>query len=113
MDQSLSEFVQELKDSIPLPKLERIAIDRPESALYNIHKRAIPFTNNPLDKVVVLGLTRHEADKETLKFIKREAKRRSEIASDDPQVFFHYDIVPVEALPFERSVFYNEGSPIQ
>ena len=105
-------FVQELRNSLPEPKLKpRPVVQRDVDALYNIHKRSIPVS---LDKPIVIGLTRTEADLEVVKLIQKEAKRRVAQIIDEPEtkVFFYFDIIPCEPLPEERSVYYNEGSPV-
>lgn len=105
-------FVQELRQSLPEPKLRpRPVIHRDVNALYNINKRSLPPS---MDKPVVIGLTRAEADLEVVKLINKEAKRRVNQVLDEPEVkvFFYFDILPQDPIPEERSVFYNEGSPV-
>ncbi len=109
---SLTEFVEELRSSLPIPYYpKKLVIDRPESTLYNIHKRSIPVS---IDKPIVIGVTRDEADKELLRLIHQESKRRvTQVQSQTENiVYFYFDIIPMEPMPFERDVYYNDGSPV-
>lgn len=134
--QTLSEFVEELRGSLPVfepiktakkkrarkpkliierdqnlqaPIIQRIVPSYPVGTLFNIYKRAVPFADGPLNKMVLLGLTRAEADIEVVKLIRKEQTRRN---ADETNVFFMYDIVPMEPKNGEHSPFYNEGSPV-
>ena len=110
--ESLVEFTTELRNSLPIPKLQRKPIAlRDPSALYNIHKRSVPPC---IDKPIVIGVPRVEADLEVVKFIQKEEKRRTQQIMDEPEtnVFFYFDIIPQDAKPFERDIYYNEGSPV-
>lgn len=109
---NLEEWCAALRATLPMPKLNRKPItQRGIDTLYNIHKRSMPPA---VDKPVVIGLTRTDADLEVVKFIQKEAKRRVQQIMDEPEqnVFFYFDIVPQDAKQFEKDIYYNEGSPI-
>lgn len=108
---SLQDFVNDLKDEVfkvmPMPKAGRV-VERPADQLYNIHKRSMPIAT---DKVVLIGLKREDADKELLKLLRRENKRRNEMSPrEDMQVFYYFDVVPQDCTAEEKSIYYNEGS---
>lgn len=100
---SLVEFTNELRNSLPIPEIKRRQIvERAEGTLYNIHKRSLPVG---IDKIVFIGLLRSEADKEILKLIYKESKRRNE---ENNNQFFYFDIIPIESTENEQSIYYNE-----
>lgn len=103
----LLEFTNELRNSLPIPELpKQQRQERPKGTLYNIHKRSLPIG---FDKIIVIGLLRDEADKETLRLIHKESKRRNEEMND---VFYYFDIVPMEANERESSIYFNETGVI-
>lgn len=100
----LQDFIDVLRNSLPVPEIpKKTVIDRPEGTLYNIHKRSIPPA---LDKIVVIGVSRIEALKEIDRLLLKECKRRN-LEGYEPSYYF--DIVPMEASAFEKSIYYNEG----
>lgn len=97
---------EELNDILKSLLTKVKTIKKNEGTLYNIHKRSIPVS---IDKVVVLGVTKAEADLEVKRLIEKERIRRNQTNED---IFFFFDIISVEATPEEKSIFYNEGSPV-
>lgn len=103
----IKEEIKELLISLPSPVMfKRETTKRADDELYNIHKRSIPIS---IDKPVVVGVTKEEGEKEVKRLVEREVKRRN---STNENIFFIFDLVPVKATPAERSIFYNEGSPV-
>lgn len=111
-------FIEEFRNKVrvidgEVEDVRRVRYDEAETLiepLFSIYKRAIPFTQHPLNRMVATGMPRKEADEMTVKLIRKEAVRRVEDISQN--VFFSYDIVPMDATAEEKSPFYNEGSPI-
>lgn len=104
MNDTLEEFINELRNSLPVPSLpKRVVFERPVGALYNIHKRSMPIG---VDKIIVIGLTRTEADVELLRLIHREAKRRE---NEGLEIVYYFDLVPIDANKTEQSIYFNEG----
>ncbi len=100
---ALMEFTKELRGSLPRPKDKPVVV-RPITTLYNIHKRSKP---EGTDKIIIVGLLRDEADLEVMRLIKYEQRRRNEMVENN--VFYYFDIVPMEATKEEKSIYYNEG----
>jgi hypothetical protein len=102
--ETLTEFVDELRNQLPIPQFPRqkMVYERPAGTLYNIHKRSIPIG---IDKPVVIGLTEDESDLELIRLIKKEETRRK---NDDGGVFFYFDMLPVNPRPEETSIYYND-----
>jgi len=78
---------------------------------YNIHKRSLPVG---IDKVVVYNIESYAAaveliDKATDKFGRARLFQEKVFYNDDTRTktVIYYEPVAVDALPIERSVFYN------
>ena len=87
----------------PTPKRE----DKPEPIVkrFNIHKRSLPIGNPPTDVVAVFGVTKEEAEW----WIEYRLKTKCyENGPDDSKTLIYYDIIPVDATPKERSIYYNK-----
>ncbi len=106
--ESLQMFTDELRQSLPIPALPKQVkdVEYPPDALYSVYKRSIPIGEN---KIVVTGCLRHEADKDIIRLIHGESKRRREeiVSGLNPETFYYFDIVPMDATEEERSIFYN------
>ncbi len=102
--ESLQMFTDELRQSLPIPELpkQKEVMELPVGTLYNIYKRSVPLG---MDKIVVSGCLRHEADKDILRLIHGEAKRRRD--EINPETFYYFDIVPMNATEAERGLYYN------
>lgn len=88
----------------PTPPVEhnRRKDDRPVK-LYNVHKRSLP---PGIDKIVVFGVTKEEAEW----WVEHKLKTRCyENGPDDSKTVIFYDVIPVDATPRERSIYYNAG----
>lgn len=71
---------------------------------YNVHKRSLPVGDPPLDKIVVFAVTKAEATWWI------EHKLQARCYQDDvreTKTLIYYDIVPVDAQPRERSIYFN------
>lgn len=100
-----------VKGPVSIPVLR---ISRPELSVrfYNIHKRSLP---PGIDKVVVINVTKEEAE-----FILNHISEKRKIAllkprayqddSEDSKTLIYYDILPVNAKPNERSIYYNSDT---
>jgi len=84
------ELYQELNKIIPKPV-----------RLFNIHKRSLPVG---IDKIVFVNLTRKDAEETVTRFLKTKIYFDNEKES---KTLIYYDIVPQDATPKERSLFYN------
>ena len=106
--ETLTEFIAELRNQLPIPTFPRqkMVFERPAGTLYNIHKRSIPIG---LDKAVVIGLTEDESDLELIRLIKKEDTRRK---NDSSGVFFYFDVLPVNPRPEEMSIYYNDSQVV-
>ncbi len=102
------DFVAELQAVIkrvdnPRPPMPRFEEPKPEPPVkrFNIHKRSLPVG---IDKVVVVGVTKAEAEWWIEKILKPKCYQ------DDPRdskTIVYFDLVPVGATPRERSIFFN------
>lgn len=71
--------------------------------LYEIRKRSVPIK---IDKLVGTGFTKFDAEFALQHLIRKEQRRRN---TSDINVYFMYDIIPINATSKERSVYHNEG----
>jgi hypothetical protein len=88
--ENVREFYQELEKVIPKPQ-----------RLFNIHKRSLPVG---IDQILFVGLLRKEAEETIRRFLK------TKIYFDEvkeSKTIIYFDIVPQDASPKERSIFYN------
>lgn len=87
----------------PTPQQEQ----RPEKPvkLFNIHKRSLPVG---LDKVIVFGITKEDAEWWVERKLKTKCYQNDE---DDSKTLIYYDVIPVDATPKERNIFFN-SSPV-
>src|SRR5262245_42333002 len=103
------DFIAELKarlrrlDEPPAPPVEE---SKPEPIVrrYNIHKRALPVGNPPLDKIVVFAVTKAEAEWWINNVLRAKSYHDDE---RDTKTIIYYDAVPVDAQPRERSILHN------
>lgn len=75
--------------------------DGPPVKRFNIHKRSLPVG---IDKIVVFGVTRAEAEWWI------EFKLKAKVYQDEPEdskTVIYYDLVPVDATPKERNIYFN------
>lgn len=94
--------------NIDNPSLEIVPVARydepvkPKTVrLFNIHKRSLP---PGIDTVVLIGLTRDEA--ETWLNDKLKARVFNDDARDS-KTLIYYDMLPQDASPVERSIYFN------
>lgn len=106
------DFAKEFKDkckSIDTPVQVKETIKRDLAGrYYNIHKRSLPIG---IDKVVMMGLTKQQAIQIIEQTLKAKAYHE-QIEDKDGQLIesktlIYYDMIPEDAEPFERSIFYN------
>lgn len=104
----LEKQLEKLKAAALYDRAPRIASPEPQEAApyvqrFNIHKRSLPVG---IDKVVVFGVTRHEAER----WIEGRLKTRLYHHDDkNSKTLIYYDVIPVDAQPRERSIYYNPG----
>ena len=110
-------FLEEFKTKMrmmELPVIEK-AIEKPfidrrekiKGKLYNIHKRSLPVG---IDTVVVFSVTEKEAKQWTEEKL---VTRCYENGPDNSKTLIYYDIIPVDAKPRERSIYFNMGNAMQ
>jgi len=87
-------------------EIDKVVPKRP-SKLFNIHKRSLPIG---IDKVVIIGLTKDEAEKQINQVLK--TKVYCDYA-DDTRTVIYYDMVAQDATPKEKSVFFNHSNLIK
>lgn len=88
----------------PKPRREEKA--EPPVKRYNIHKRSLPIGNPPIDKIVVFGVTKQEAEW----WVEFKLKAKCyEYGPDDSKTLIYYDVLPEDATPRERSIYFNAG----
>lgn len=83
------------KDAEPAPE--------PIQRRYNIHKRSLPVG---IDKIVFFNLKKAHAEKLVSGLLKTKIYHN---APDENTTLIYFDIVPVNATPRERSIYYNMG----
>lgn len=72
---------------------------------YNIHKRSLPVG---IDRVVVFGITKEDAEW----WVDKKLKTRCyENSVDDSKTIIYYDVIPVDATPKEKNIYFNT-SPV-
>lgn len=99
------DFVAELKSRInalnnPKKKREEQTPEPPVKR-YNIHKRSLPIG---IDKVVVFGVTKTEAEWWIANVLKTKCYQDDEKES---KTIIYFEILPVDATARERSFYYN------
>lgn len=85
----------------PMPRYDKPIEEMPKVKLFNVHKRSLPVG---IDKIVLFNAPRAEAEWWV------EHKLKTKAYQDDieeSKTVIYYDIIPVDAKPKERSVFYN------
>lgn len=108
------DFIAELKARIkslddPQPRFDppKPADDeagrKPKGKRYNVHKRSLP---PGIDRVVFYNVSKAEAALLVEKFLKPKAYQDD---ARDSKTVVYYDIVPVDAKPHERNIFFNAG----
>lgn len=73
----------------------------PRVNLFNIYKRSLPVG---LDQIVVIGVTKEEAEEWVEHRLKPKAYQDD---TDNSKTVIYYDILPQDATPKERSIFFN------
>lgn len=104
------EFKLRLRKINELNKPKTKPLDEKGEKLYNIHKRSLPVG---IDDIVVMRVTKAEAE-----FLLNHRSECSQTPLLTPQSYQHddkdsktiiyYDIIPVDATPRERNVYYNK-----
>jgi hypothetical protein len=99
----LKKFQQTCKEiEETLPKRVRV-----EEKLFNIHKRSLPVG---IDKVIIVGVTKKEGDK----LLENSLVSRVYYDSDnDSKTLIYYDLIPQNATPKERSIFFNPAKLLE
>ena len=68
---------------------------------FNIHKRSLPVG---IDKIVVIGVAKEEAEW----LVENKLKTRCyENGPDESKTLVFFDVIPVDATPRERSIYFN------
>lgn len=84
----------------PTPTHNRRKEDKPVK-LFNVHKRSLP---PGVDRIVVFGVTKEEAEW----WVENKLKTKCyENGPDDSKTLIYFDIIPVDAVPRERSIYFN------
>lgn len=73
---------------------------------FNVHKRSLPLGVPPMDKIVFFNVSRKEAELIVAKFLKTKCY---EDDARQTKTVIYYDIIPVDATPRERSIYFNAG----
>lgn len=84
--------------------VQRASKDRPSLPsvkLFNIYKRSLPVG---LDQLIVIGVTKQEADAWVEHRLKPKAYQDD---TDNSKTVIYYDILPQDATPKERNIFFN------
>jgi hypothetical protein len=104
----MRDFQKEMKDIFNLDSLkerefyqELIKIIPKPLRLFNIHKRSLPVG---VDQIIFVGLTRKDAEETVRRFLKPKVYF-DEVK--ESKTLIYYDVVPQDATPVERSIFYN------
>lgn len=111
----LAEFKKRIK-AIDTPEIEVVKpvvaeekLVEKKVKLFNIYKRSLP---PGLDKVVVFGVTKEEAE---MLLAHVSAVNRVHLMADkayqddarESKTIVYYDIIPADAKPHERSIYFN------
>lgn len=75
---------------------------KPLEKLYNIHKRSLPVG---IDKIVIYNTTKKQAVKLLDGVLKAKCYQHDD---KDSKTVIYYDVIPVNAKPKERSIYFNE-----
>lgn len=101
---SIRDFVGEFQKRVKrIDKIESLA-PIPENAVvrrYNVHKRSLPAG---IDNIVVLNVTKLEAEWWIENKLKAKVYHNN---AEDTKTIVYYDVVPVDASPKERSIYFN------
>lgn len=108
----LKEFQERIKrldrEDLPQEQIEAAKKKQeiPENVkLYNIHKRSLPVG---LDKVVIFSITKEDAEWWIEHKLKSKCYHND---ADDSKTLIYYDVIPVDATPREKNLFFNT-SPV-
>lgn len=100
----LKEFRNKIKQvdnpETPKPRYEEPKAE-PIVKRFNIHKRSLP---PGIDIIVVFGVTKQEAEWWIEKRLKAKCYQDD---ARDTKTLVYYDVVPVNASPRERSIYFN------
>lgn len=111
----LDEFKKRVKkiDS-PTPQVEVVPVPRydpprEKTKFFNIHKRSLP---PGIDKIIVFNVTKEEAETlvnhiSGLNKVPLLRDRSYQDDARDTKTIIYYDIIPVDATPRERSIYFN------
>ena len=112
MAQTWDDYLKQKQEEFGLvvitpPKAPSVRFAEPKTVvqvkLYNIHKRSLP---PGIDRVVIFGVAKEEGEW----WIERKLKAKCfQNDTDDTKTVIFYDLVPVDATPQERSIYYNAG----
>jgi hypothetical protein len=100
---------QEILESVPPAPRYRPAPEpqKPPERLYNIHKRSLPVG---IDEIVLRNLTKAEAVAWVCPELPKLPRLKTKLFYNDDEeskTYIYYDIVPVDATPREKSIFFN------
>lgn len=85
---------------VPIARYDK-SVKESYTRLFNIYKRSLP---PGLDKLILIGLTRYEAERWLAE------KLKAKVFTDDAReskTLIYYDMLPQDATPRERSIYFN------
>lgn len=95
--------VSEVKEPVIQPVDKKVTIER----MYNIHKRSLPVG---IDKIVYFNVDLKTANMLCEKFL--VSKSYTDVVNNT-KTLIYFDIIPVDAVPRERNVYYNPAEHVQ
>lgn len=103
-------------DVIPAKKPAPVVKEAPPMLpRFNIHKRSLPVG---IDKIVVFNVTKPQAERLLSSAVDSAggllfATRSYYDAVKESKTLIYFDVVPVDATPSERSIFYNPAKVVE
>lgn len=95
--------VPETKEKPVQPVYKKVYIER----MYNIHKRSLPVG---IDKIVYFNVSLKIANMLCEKFL--VSKSYTDVIRNT-KTLIYYDIIPVDAVPREKNIYYNPAERVQ
>lgn len=102
----MTDFLAKFKKicaTVDKPDVPTVREEQKEGTIkrYNIHKRSLPVG---IDKIVFFNVTKARAESLVNGLLKTRVYHN---APDDNTTLIYFDVVPVDAMPRERSIYHN------
>lgn len=102
----IEEFKRRNKEKREAELMQPMPLEPPKPVipvvkLFNVHKRSLP---TGVDKIVLFSVTKEEGEWLCEKVLLAKSYQN---AYSDSKTLIYYDLIPIDAKPQEKSVYYN------